>query len=61
MAQSRPGEIGRLDPRRLLRRLNAGRERAVAAIWGRLSPAELKRFTRFACALSDGLENYRRR
>jgi hypothetical protein len=25
------------------------------------SPTELKRFTRFACALSDGLENYRRR
>ena len=46
---------------RILRRLNTSRERAIAAIWEQFSPAQLARFTRFASALSDGLESYRRR
>lgn len=47
--------------RRVLRRLNANRERAIAAIWEQFSPAELERFNRFASALCDGLERYDRR
>jgi len=47
--------------RRVLRRLNRSRERAIAAIWEQFSPAELARFARFASALCDGLESYRPR
>jgi DNA-binding MarR family transcriptional regulator len=47
--------------RRVLRRLNASRERAIAAIWERFSADELEGFTRFASALGDGLQAYRGR
>jgi DNA-binding MarR family transcriptional regulator len=46
------------DGRRLLRRLNASRERAIAAIWKPLPRADLANFVRFAEALADGLEAY---
>lgn len=46
--------------RRTLRDLNARRERAIAEVWERFSAGELAEFTRFASALGDGLEEYRR-
>jgi DNA-binding MarR family transcriptional regulator len=55
--------VYRLTPtgRRRLRRLNTRRERAVAAIWKQFSAEELAGFNRFAAALGDALEEYRRR
>ncbi|MFQ5417531.1 MAG: MarR family winged helix-turn-helix transcriptional regulator [Myxococcota bacterium] len=52
----------RLTPRgrRTLRRLTALRERAIAAIWRGFSHQELGEFVRFASALCEGLESYRR-
>ena len=47
--------------RRSLRSVNARRERAIAEIWQGFSARELAEFTRFASALCDGLEEYRRR
>jgi len=53
--------VYRLTPegRRLLRRLNASRERAIAAIWKPLPRSDLASFVRFAEELADGLEAYR--
>jgi DNA-binding MarR family transcriptional regulator len=55
--------VYRLTPagRRTLRRLDASRAGAIAEIWERFSAEELEGFVRFASALGDGLEDYRRR
>lgn len=44
--------------RRTLARLDDERERAIAEVWQPLSRAELRRFTRFARTLADGLARY---
>jgi len=53
--------VYRLTPegRRILRRLNVSRERAIAAIWKPLDRTDVANFVRFAEALADGLETYR--
>lgn len=47
--------------RALQRRLRAGRQEAIDAVWTDFSPAELRGFARFADALGDRLDDYTRR
>ena len=48
------------EGRRVLRRLRASRERAIAAIWADLPARDLEAFASFATQLSRGLESYSR-
>jgi len=52
--------VYRLTPhgRRVLRRLRAGRERAIAAVWERFDAGALSGFVRFADELADQLASY---